>query len=85
MTSAPSAALRQLSLVLEVEGEAFDVIGDLVPLVQGFDVDGADDLDAVAEQALHKMAADESTGAADYCLFSFELHSGEDSFLRSFS
>ncbi len=75
----PEAAL----FVLEIEGEAFYVIGYLVPLVQGFDVDGADDFDAVAEQALHKMAAYETTGAADYCLLSFELHSGEDSFSRS--
>jgi hypothetical protein len=26
------------------------------------------------------MAADETTGTTDYCLFSFELHRGDDSF-----
>ena len=83
MTSAPCGGLEAALFVLEIEGEVFYVIGYLVPLVQGLDVDGADDFDAVAEQALHKMAAYETTGAADYCLLSFELHSGEDSFSRS--
>ena len=66
--------------ILQVEGEALYVVGDLVPLVERFDVDGANDLDAVVEQVLHEMAADESAGTADDCLFSFELHLGEGSF-----
>ena len=67
---------RPAFLGLEIEGEAFYVVGYLVPLVEGFDVDGADDFDAVAEQALHEMTADKSTGAADDCFLSFEVHSG---------
>jgi hypothetical protein len=72
-------------LVLKVKGEAFDVSGDLVPLVEGLDVDGADDIDAVAEQALNEVAADETTATADYCLFSFELHSGDGLLLWFYS
>ena len=36
--------LEAVVLVLEVEREVFDVLGDLVPLVERLDVDGADDV-----------------------------------------
>jgi hypothetical protein len=40
-----------------------DVVEDLVPLVLGLAVDGADLADAVVAQAPHEVAADEATGA----------------------
>ena len=84
MTSAPAAALRQLLLSWQVEGEIFYVVGGLVPLVERFDIDAAEDVDAVVEKVLHKMAADESTGAADHSFFSLELHSGRGLLFKSY-
>jgi len=75
-----SGCLEAAVFVLQVKLEAFDVFGDLIPLVDGFDVDGAYDIDAIAKQALYEMAADESAGTTDDCFLSFELHSREGSF-----
>jgi hypothetical protein len=72
--------LEAAVFILEVELEAFDVFGDLVPLVEGFDIDGAYHLNAIVQQTLHEMAADKSAGTTDDCFLSFELHSGEGSF-----
>ena len=68
-------SLEAAVLVLQVEGEVFYAVRYLIPLVEGLDIDRADDFDAVVEQALDQMAADKAAGAADYGFFSLELHS----------
>ncbi len=50
---------------LEIELEVFDVGEFLIPLVEGFDVDGADVGVALGEEVGHEMTADETAGAAD--------------------
>ena len=59
---------------LEIELEVLDVGEDLIPLVEGFDIDGADVGVALAEQVADEMAADETAAAADDNFVSWISH-----------
>ena len=63
--STPSVASRQHVEQLQVGVDVLDVVEDLVPLVLGLAVDGADAGDALIPQPAHEVAADEPPGARD--------------------
>jgi hypothetical protein len=53
--------------------EVFRVLMDLVPAIEGFDIDGADIGVAVIFEELDEVTADETPGSAD-CNFGASIH-----------
>jgi hypothetical protein len=61
-------------LVLHIQGEIFNPESGLIPLVQGFDVDGANTACTVRHQILDEMAADKTSRTANDNFLTFDFH-----------
>ena len=66
--------LAAVLFVLQIQAEIFDAGDNLVPLVQGLDVDGADLARAAGNQILDQMTANKASRTANDNFLIFDFH-----------
>jgi hypothetical protein len=52
-------------LVVQIEGEVFDICELLIPAIQRFDIDSSNIAIAILSKISHQIAADKSSGACN--------------------